>query len=74
MKRMFLGFRLALESIFGVLILGTSLWSIVQFLQSHLLRTSTLIGLAVGTLLVWDALRMRKVMNRLDEQSSNEPA
>jgi hypothetical protein len=67
MKRMFLGCRLAIESIFGVLILGDSLWSVMR--SFRLLVPATLIGLAVGSLLVWDALRLRHIMNRVDEEA-----
>jgi hypothetical protein len=69
MERMFLGFRLAIESIFGLIFLGNSIWSVVQSFQSHILVPATLIGLVVGSLFVWDAFRLRRVMNRVDEEA-----
>ena len=60
-----LAFRLAFESIVGVLLLFSSWRSLAPSPLMHL-TIATLLGVLIGTALVLDALRLRRILNRID--------
>lgn len=73
MKRVLLSFRLALEAIAGVLLLGNAALKIIEYFTRQGLgpTVGTLIGIAIGIPLVWDALRLRALLNKIDTQSES---
>jgi hypothetical protein len=73
MKRVFLSLRLAFEAIVGVLLLGNAVLRLSEYFTHRGLgpTVGTLIGMAVGIPLVWDAMRLRGLLNKADAQSES---
>lgn len=73
MKRVLLSLRLAFEAIVGVLLLSNAVLKLVDYFAGRGLgpTVGTLIGIALGIPLVWDALRLRGLLNQAQHQPSN---
>ena len=71
MKRTLLTFRLALETIIGLLCLSYMGNGIVWRFLMQVTRTTFIVAL-IGIGLVWDALRLRRKLNQLGASRSTQ--